>query len=179
MQRLPHSALDCCLLTVGQLLPVTMQRASGPYMMETKLTIIFWLVTKAASASNKTRYEAAVCSLGSEEPSEKKIQSPTLWWNLRVEMVEPLVLELEAEDAAAAGDAAKQAQLAVDVAEALATRPCAHPCCASIAGAREAEIPRDKLCSGCRAVRYCGPGCQKADWPAHRAACRELQRRRS
>ena len=50
---------------------------------------------------------------------------------------------------------------------------------ASIAGASEAAEPRGKLCSGCRAVRYCGPACQKADWPAHKAACRELVRRKA
>jgi TPR repeat protein len=27
------------------------------------------------------------------------------------------------------------------------------------------------LCGGCRGVRYCGGDCQRAGWPAHRAAC--------
>ena len=103
---------------------------------------------------------------------------PAFWERLRAEMVEPLALELEAE-AAEEGAAAKQAQLAVDTAEALATRPCAHTCCTTIAGACEADMPRGKLCSGCRAVRYCGAACQKADWRAHKAACREVARRRS
>jgi hypothetical protein len=30
-------------------------------------------------------------------------------------------------------------------------------------------------CSGCRSVRYCGRTCQKADWPAHKPACKRLQ----
>ena len=29
-----------------------------------------------------------------------------------------------------------------------------------------------KSCSRCKSVRYCGGACQKADWPAHREACR-------
>ena len=94
-------------------------------------------------------------------------------------VVEPIVLSLEEKAAEEEGDAARRAQLAVDVAEALGTRPCAHVCCTTIAGAREADAPRGKLCSGCRVVRYCGPACQKADWPAHKAACRELQRRKA
>ena len=95
-----------------------------------------------------------------------------------MEVIGPLVKSLQAKDTAEEGDAARQAQLAVEVAEALSTRPCAHPCCTTLLGASEADAPRGKLCSGCRAVRYCGPACQKADWRAHKAACRELQRRR-
>ena len=67
----------------------------------------------------------------------------------------------------------------VEEAEALATRPCAHVCCARIVGASEADAPRGKRCGGCRLVRYCGAACQKADWPAHKAACRELQARQA
>ena len=79
-------------------------------------------------------------------------------------MVEPLegLVQKEAEEAA----------------QALGTRPCAHVHCTTLLGASEADAPRGKLCSGCCAVRYCGPACQKSDWRAHRAACRELQRRR-
>jgi hypothetical protein len=28
------------------------------------------------------------------------------------------------------------------------------------------------MCSGCRVVRYCDVGCQKAAWKGHKAACR-------
>ena len=44
------------------------------------------------------------------------------------------------------------------------------------AGARGRHAARQAL-RGCRLVRYCGAACQKADWQAHKAACRELQRR--
>jgi hypothetical protein len=29
-----------------------------------------------------------------------------------------------------------------------------------------------KLCKGCRALRYCGLGCQKRHWPQHKHACK-------
>ena len=76
-------------------------------------------------------------------------------------------------------DPAQRAQQAVEAAEALATRACAHPASTTVVGASEAAAPRGKLCSGCRLVRYCGAACQKADWPAHRAACREVASRRA
>ena len=105
--------------------------------------------------------------------------SPSFWLRLRLEVVEPLegLVQKQAEHEEAEGSAAKQLALAVDVAQALATRPCAHVRCTTLLGASEADEPRGKLCSGCRAVRYCGAACQKADWRAHKAACRELARR--
>ena len=149
-----------------------MQVATAPqFTVKDRLALIYQNVLKAAAAA-----------LGIEQIAGSSVHSlvvPAFWARVQAELVEPLVLELEAEDAAAEGDAAKQAQLAVDTAEALATRPCAHPCCASIVGAHEAETPRGKRCGGCRLARYCCPACQKADWPAHKAACRELQRRSS
>ena len=75
--------------------------------------------------------------------------------------------------------AAEAAQLACDAAEALATRPCAHPGCATILGPSEATAPRGKRCGGCRLVRYCGAACQKGDWGPHKTACRELARRQA
>lgn len=74
------------------------------------------------------------------------------------------------------GDDASQSELAVGAALALATRACAHVGCTSLAGACEAASPRGRRCGGCEVVRYCCKACQIADWPAHKAACRELQR---
>ena len=33
---------------------------------------------------------------------------------------------------------------------------------------------RLRSCNACGAVRYCGSECQRADWPAHRLACKTL-----
>jgi hypothetical protein len=30
---------------------------------------------------------------------------------------------------------------------------------------------RLKMCSRCKGVRYCGPQCQRAHWPAHKGKC--------
>ena len=35
-------------------------------------------------------------------------------------------------------------------------------------GTREVRASEFKRCSGCKEVVYCGPACQKQDWPAHR-----------
>jgi TPR repeat protein len=35
------------------------------------------------------------------------------------------------------------------------------------------------LCAGCRAVRFCGADCQRAGWPAHRAACKAAAAQRT
>ena len=45
-------------------------------------------------------------------------------------------------------------------------------CCAlASCGAREAHPAHFKRCTACKAVVYCGPEHQLADWPAHKAAC--------
>ena len=87
-------------------------------------------------------------------------------------MAEPL-----AADAPQGGDDAEQLAATLAAAQALATRPCARVGCTTLAGVSDTTMPRSKLCNGCRQVRYCGPACHKADWKAHKAACRELQRR--
>ena len=68
----------------------------------------------------------------------------------------------------------------LELAQAAATRSCAHMACANLAGEGGGQEAGDggggKLCGGCRAVRYCGVACSHADWRAggHRRVCREL-----
>jgi hypothetical protein len=76
--------------------------------------------------------------------------------------------------AAGAAGAALQAGRAAERAHALATRPCAHLGCTSVAAFGLPDHKRMK-CSGCRVVRYCGAACQRADWRAHKPACAALQ----
>jgi hypothetical protein len=35
--------------------------------------------------------------------------------------------------------------------------------------------PGGSVCSGCRAVYYCGPDCQHRDWPLHKPLCTALK----
>lgn len=39
-----------------------------------------------------------------------------------------------------------------------------------------AGMPKLKHCAGCQTVAYCSKECQKADWPSHKAACKEARR---
>ncbi|KAG2483768.1 hypothetical protein HYH03_017365 [Edaphochlamys debaryana] len=53
-------------------------------------------------------------------------------------------------------------------------RVCGFPGCASFGGRSEAGLAL-RQCGGCRAVRYCGPGCQRAHWrEGHRDECGAL-----
>ena len=112
----------------------------------------------------------STCGAGAAYP----LGELSFWGRLQREVVAPLEAALRAEEGPGREE---RAQLAVEVAEALGARPCTHVRCTSLVGASEADQPRGKLCSGCRRLRYCGPACQKADWQAHKAACRELARR--
>lgn len=49
-------------------------------------------------------------------------------------------------------------------------KQCAH------CGTTEGKLLR---CRGCRAVYFCSAGCQRANWAAHKAACREVQAQRA
>ncbi|KAG2485130.1 hypothetical protein HYH03_016117 [Edaphochlamys debaryana] len=50
-------------------------------------------------------------------------------------------------------------------------RVCGFPGCGSFGGCSEAGLAL-RQCGGCRAVRYCGPGCQRAHWrEGHRGEC--------
>ncbi len=56
-----------------------------------------------------------------------------------------------------------------------ALRLCGNPCCGTYTGVAEAGR-RLKQCAGCKAVRYCGPDCQRAHWrQGHKAEYRVLQ----
>ena len=84
------------------------------------------------------------------------------------------------QEAAGGGQAASLAaaadpEVAVRRARALALHSCATPRCSNLAGASEGAL-RGRKCGGCRVVRYCGDACCRADWPAHRRACKLLQR---
>lgn len=35
--------------------------------------------------------------------------------------------------------------------------------------------PDDMLCAGCQRVNYCSEGCQRVDWPSHKAVCKRLR----
>ncbi len=53
-------------------------------------------------------------------------------------------------------------------------RVCGNPRCGNFAEESEGALPF-KQCGGCRAVRYCGPDCQRAHWrEGHRAECKLL-----
>ena len=136
--------------------------------MRTTLSAIPAIANRAWVATGRE------CLCDSRERWDLSESSPAFWQRLQAEVALPLAAT--AED----GDEAAQTQLAVDVAEALAARPCAHPACTTVDGPSEASMRRGKTktCSGCRLVRYCGAACQKADWRAHRVACREVAARR-
>ena len=112
-------------------------------------------------------------------PALREFATPDYWRRVKATVTEPLSASLARPPAAEEeGDPTKDVALGVQLAEALATRPCGHVGCTAIAGPSEAGMPRSKRCSGCRLVHYCGAACQKADWPSHKAACQVLQRTR-
>ncbi|PNH08347.1 hypothetical protein TSOC_005067 [Tetrabaena socialis] len=55
-------------------------------------------------------------------------------------------------------------------------RLCVNPACRNFGGPTEADLPLRK-CSGCKAVRYCGAGCQQQHWRegGHRKECARLR----
>ena len=93
-----------------------------------------------------------------------------------LEEVEAAAAE-EGQQGTSAGRKTKLAQLAVEAAEALATRACANPLCTTLAGTSEADMPKGLRCAKCQVVRYCGKACQTGNWRAHQPACRELRKR--
>jgi hypothetical protein len=53
----------------------------------------------------------------------------------------------------------------------LAAGGCWSLACGRPGGARPQALPRTAACAGCGLARYCGPACQRAHWPLHRAQC--------
>ena len=45
--------------------------------------------------------------------------------------------------------------------------------CAACGKPEPAGGARFGACSGCRAVQYCGPVCQRSDWKRHKPACKQ------
>jgi ankyrin repeat protein len=53
---------------------------------------------------------------------------------------------------------------------ALAMAPLLPDCCGACG-----RVPAPLRCAGCRALVYCSPGCQRADWREHKARCQHAQ----
>lgn len=64
--------------------------------------------------------------------------------------------------------AAAAAAAAADADTLAEAGPAAHAC----GNCQRRPATKLKLCSRCRAVRYCGVECQRADWPAHKLLCK-------
>jgi hypothetical protein len=47
-------------------------------------------------------------------------------------------------------------------------------CAACLRDAAACSVPRLQRCAGCSGIVYCGAACQRADWAAHKAACRRV-----
>jgi hypothetical protein len=59
----------------------------------------------------------------------------------------------------------------LSTADALSALPCANRGCLRVSGCRERD-ERGKLCSGCKAARFCCRECQVAAWPGHKRWCK-------
>ena len=78
---------------------------------------------------------------------------------------------VEEGSAAAAASTAAAAAASSPSSAAAAAGEAAPPACAAC-GAAAAPL----RCGGCRRARYCGAECQKRDWRAHKAACKQQRR---
>ncbi|KAL2193294.1 mynd domain-containing protein, partial [Corynascus similis CBS 632.67] len=52
------------------------------------------------------------------------------------------------------------------------SQKCDNPSCAQAAAASPISSNNLRLCSRCRATRYCSQECQRACWPSHKRQCR-------
>jgi len=46
------------------------------------------------------------------------------------------------------------------------------------ASCAECGVPSSTVCGGCRQASYCSRACQRAAWPAHKAVCARLRKRK-
>ena len=142
------------------------------------LDMIQAIVSKAVRGSLQARSAPRLWSISHPEVvCSPRLLEARYWQDLERLVLAPIVAAVPAGVEADAGIAPGGGRVAA--AEALATRRPAPTSAAPHGGRQRGCRPRGKLCSGCRRLRYCGPACQKADWRAHKAACRELQRRKA
>lgn len=128
---------------------------------------------KNGFADDDAPLRSALNSIYSGGEESAPVTDPSFWARMRLEVMAPLegLVQRDAEEGGGAADSTEM-QLAVETAEALATRACAHVRCTTIQAFCEASSPRGKRCGKCERVRYCSRACQVADWPAHKLACR-------
>lgn len=76
----------------------------------------------------------------------------------------------DAQDGKVAPDIEKRA---IAKAKTLGTLECSFVGCTVLPDTVNGVL-KSRLCSGCRTVRYCCAACQKADWKAHKMACKAI-----
>ena len=77
----------------------------------------------------------------------------------------PLARQLRESAAQAAGAAPPRFERCTPEARELMHSVCAH--CGTL-------VEHRRICASCRKVAYCNEACQRAGWPAHRAACKRM-----
>jgi hypothetical protein len=120
---------------------------------------------QAAIAAQPGVIPALVRLLGSGDSSEARRAAGGLLADLAR-------LSPEAHAAAAAGEASMSSGSAgaASAGQGRGGGGGAAAACAAC-GSLPAAGHKHLLCKGCRAVRYCGPDCQKRHWPQHKGAC--------
>jgi hypothetical protein len=143
------------------------------------LLVACWLhercrsVEPRAASRDEARLQEAP-KLGQALPEQQEdVWSAALYKRMAAEILPQGARRLRTLRAEEAARPELARALALAEARALATRPCANPRCAKIAGCREREA-RGRRCSGCMVSRYCCRECQVAGWRAHKGVCGAL-----